>query len=179
MRVDVKAMTVVGRMLPLITLWHPVPANPCGSAAINEGRPAAHAPCTHMHARAPASPHRVAEPLHCRDTDSAVKGAGTCWETLPQVTQAQVSLHLTLHCNVQHGGADVHALQKNHAKHGYTSIVAHSRVLELTAVGHWGSRGATIGACATPLLPPVPRQRCHWTHHPGVPSLCEVIATEP
>jgi hypothetical protein len=57
-----------------------------------------------------AKAYCVAEPLHGRDGDGAVKGARPQRQPRAEVVQAQVALHLPLPRHVQHGPADVRAL---------------------------------------------------------------------
>ena len=52
---------------------------------------------------------RVAQPLECADADGAVKGTRSEGEPVAQVAQQQVSLHLPLQGDAQHGAGDVHA----------------------------------------------------------------------
>lgn len=61
-------------------------------------------------------PHRIAQPLHSRDGDGAVDHAGSDGQAVPQVMQAQVTLHLPLSRHIQHRLADVQALVQGTAE---------------------------------------------------------------
>lgn len=108
--------------------------------------------------------YRVAQPLHGRDADGAVKGAWPNRQAVAQVCQAHVAFNLALCRHLQHGGADVHALQ---AAAGRRCSV------------HLQSACSSACCAVLPLPPrcttPPPLQRAH---HPGVPVVAKRLSTE-
>jgi hypothetical protein len=122
-------------------------------------------PCAgRRRAAACVATYRVAQPLHGRDADGAVKGAWPNRQAVAQVCQAHVAFNLALCRHLQHGGADVHALQ---AAAGRRCLV------------HLQSACSSACCAVLPLPPrcttPPPLQRAH---HPGVPVVAKRLSTE-